>query len=591
MAVHYFDPNGVKSLRDNGYRDTAMALSELIDNSIQANANKIQILMIERQLSRGSHYLVNEIVIIDNGHGMDKNTLETSLRFGGGNKYGAKTGLGKFGMGLPNSSASQCPRFEVYSWQNNSSVLFNYFDFNEIEEKKLEFLPEVCEKEIPKYIKSSITPFFKSGSIVRWVNCDRLILRRASSLVPHIEAPLGRIFRYFIDQQKVEINIRVFQDNGNSFSEQFALAKTIKPLDPLFLMEDTQLMPPYNNKATNVIWEDGEYLFPDPNGNKENKQLFEQVGESVKIKCSISKKETKRLGGESALGKIYRKMIGISIIRAEREIKLDDFGFLGELGDPLHRWWKIEISFNPSMDEYMGLDNTKQNVHSFKKSVDKDLLEIMEDDIKLKFIYGLSKFVENLISKMKTDIDSIDAGSRGGGATPTEGADGTSNPVPDDSGPFPGGAFPVPNPDEKPNEEPDPNEEEKKELKKWLLLRYPEYASDETKLRLAIDWFFTTTYKQLIVFLQLGAAEFYNFKPIGHKTIIEINTQHDFYLEFMKPLFDENDLNKIHPILLLFGAMVESEKELVTYGQYISRFRSLFAVKLNQFILDWKENK
>ena len=93
------------------------------------------------------------------------------------------------------------------------------------------------------------------------------------------------------------------------------------------------------------------------------------------------------------------------------------------------------------------------------------------------------------------------------------------------------------------------------------------------------------------MFLQLGAAEFYNFKPIGHKTIIEINTEHDFYLEFMKPLFDENDLNKIDPILLLFGAMVESEKELVSYSQYVSRFRSLFAVKLNQFILDWKEKK
>ena len=45
MAVHYFDPNGVESLRDNGYRDTAMALSELIDNSIQAEANKIEILL------------------------------------------------------------------------------------------------------------------------------------------------------------------------------------------------------------------------------------------------------------------------------------------------------------------------------------------------------------------------------------------------------------------------------------------------------------------------------------------------------------------------------------------------------------------
>ena len=53
----------------------------------------------------------------------------------------------------------------------------------------------------------------------------------------------------------------------------------------------------------------------------------------------------------------------------------------------------------------------------------------------------------------------------------------------------------------------------------------------------------------------------------------------------------EKDLNKIDPLLLLFGAMVEAEKELVSYQQYISRFRSLFAVKLNQFILDWKEKK
>jgi hypothetical protein len=37
--------------------------------------------------------------------------------------------------------------------------------------------------------------------------------------------------------------------------------------------------------------------------------------------------------------------------------------------------------------------------------------------------------------------------------------------------------------------------------------------------------------------------------------------------------------------------MVEAEKELVSYKDYIKRFRSLFAVKFNQFILDWKEKK
>ena len=216
MAVRYFDPNGVDSLRDNGYRDTAMALSELLDNSIQANANKIEIILIEKLSATGKReWLVNEIFVVDNGDGMDKATLETSLRFGGGTRHGASKGLGKFGMGLPNSSASQCKRFEVYSWKKNSDVYFNYFDFKEIKENKSEFLPEVSQTNIPKHIDEIIKPKFNSGTIVRWVKCDRLILRRANKLVPHIVWPLGRIFRYYIDNNKVEIKVRVFQDNGN----------------------------------------------------------------------------------------------------------------------------------------------------------------------------------------------------------------------------------------------------------------------------------------------------------------------------------------------------------------------------------------
>jgi hypothetical protein len=37
--------------------------------------------------------------------------------------------------------------------------------------------------------------------------------------------------------------------------------------------------------------------------------------------------------------------------------------------------------------------------------------------------------------------------------------------------------------------------------------------------------------------------------------------------------------------------MVEAEKDLVSYQQYITKFRSQFAVKLGQFIFHWKEMK
>lgn len=592
MAVHYFDPNGVESLRDNGYRDTAMALSELIDNSIQAEADKIEIILIERLSTTGrSEWLVNEIFVSDNGLGMDEKTLETSLRFGGGTRHGASKGLGKFGMGLPNSSASQCTRFEVYSWKNATSILYNYFDFKEIKENKSEYLPEIQVSNLPKHINNIISPIANSGTVVRWVNCDRLILRRANKLVPHIVWPLGRIFRHFIFENKVEIKVRVFQDNGSSISENFALAKTIKPVDPLFLMTDTQLPTPYSAQATNELWEEGEYLFPDPNGDKENRELYNMIGDSIKIKFSIAKKETKRLRGDSELGKIYRQFIGISILRAGREIKLDDFGFIGELGDPMNRWWKVELSFEPNFDIYFGLDNTKQNVHAFRKIIDKDQLERNENDIQLEFICKLSEFLESQIGAMKKEIAKIDLGSRGGSGGIFPNPTTPDNPIDEEeTGPFPGGAVVVPIADEE-SEETEETDEEKEELKKWLLLRYPEYDNDESKLNLAISWFFKTEYNQVIVFSQLGAASFYEFQAIGHKVIIEINTEHEFYLEFIKPLFEENNVNKIEQLLILFGSLVEAEKGLVSYSQYISRFRSLFAVKLSQFIFDWKEKK
>lgn len=600
MAVHYFDPNGVDSLRDNGYRDTAMALAEIIDNSIQADATKIEILLLEKLSKTGKREsLVNEIVIADNGSGMDKATLETSLRFGGGTRHAAKKGLGKFGMGLPNSSASQCPRFEVYSWKNPTIVNYNYFDFKEIKENQSEFLPEVQETIIPKHISDILKPQFPHGTVVRWMNCDRLVMRRSNKLVPHIIWPLGRIFRYFINEQKVEIKIRVFQDNGHTLSEVFPLEKIVKAVDPLFLMTDTQLPGSFNDKATSDFWEGGEYLFPDPNGNKENKALHAKIGESVKVKFSVVKPDIKKTQGsantESGLGRIYREFQGLSIVRENREIKLGDFGFITDVSNPRNRWWKVEVNFEPSFDGYFGLDNTKQNVHAFKRIEDKDLLERTEDDVQLDFICELSEFIESQIREMMKNIEKMDAGTRGGpgvggGGTPP-GPGGT--PDPGESGPFPAGAVVVPLPEPAPegeDDEPETNKE-REELKKWLLLRYPEYAGDEMKLNLSVDWFFATDYNQVVVFLQLGAAEFYNYKPIGHRTIIEINTEHDFYLEFIRPLFVEGDLNKIDPILLLFGAMVEAEKDLVSYQQYISRFRSLFAVKLNQFILDWKEKK
>lgn len=68
----------VDSARDNGYKNAAMALGELIDNSLQAGASKVEVFVGEeftRENTRRT-WKVREIGILDNGGGMDADLLE-----------------------------------------------------------------------------------------------------------------------------------------------------------------------------------------------------------------------------------------------------------------------------------------------------------------------------------------------------------------------------------------------------------------------------------------------------------------------------------------------------------------------------------
>jgi hypothetical protein len=58
-----------------------------------------------------------------------------ALQFGNGTRLDpqAQTGMGRFGMGMPSASISQCTRVEVWSWQDGvDSALYTYLDVDKI---------------------------------------------------------------------------------------------------------------------------------------------------------------------------------------------------------------------------------------------------------------------------------------------------------------------------------------------------------------------------------------------------------------------------------------------------------------------------
>src|SRR5947209_17792162 len=109
----------IQATRDSGYKGTASALSELVDNSIQAEATRIAISVTAA--TSGEEEKTMEVSVLDNGCGMDPFTLRQALRFGGSTRFGDRSGLGRYGMGLPNASLSQARRVTVYTWQSSSA--------------------------------------------------------------------------------------------------------------------------------------------------------------------------------------------------------------------------------------------------------------------------------------------------------------------------------------------------------------------------------------------------------------------------------------------------------------------------------------
>ena len=70
----------------------------------------------------------------DDGCGMDALTLRRALKFGDGTRLDRKSrGIGRFGIGLPNSSISQCRRVDIWSWTNGpENAMHCYLSLDDI---------------------------------------------------------------------------------------------------------------------------------------------------------------------------------------------------------------------------------------------------------------------------------------------------------------------------------------------------------------------------------------------------------------------------------------------------------------------------
>ena len=190
----------VEALRDVGY-DFVSAVADLIDNSIAANATRVD---IQIKWDGADTWLR----IADNGTGMDSSTITEALRFGSERSY-RPDDLGKFGLGLKTASLSQCRRISVASRTSEqiARIEARRFDLDRIlkdDKWEVEVLgPRERAEELVEPLKSH------PGTVVVWSHLDRVLgfrvphgeraQRALWEMVDRLEQHLGMVFHRFLE--------------------------------------------------------------------------------------------------------------------------------------------------------------------------------------------------------------------------------------------------------------------------------------------------------------------------------------------------------------------------------------------------------
>lgn len=304
----------LSAIRDAGYPSAAAAVSELVDNSIQAEATEIAIEVVLNPDTRQF-----TISVSDNGTGMTAASTRAALQFGGSTRFNDRTSLGRFGMGLPAASLSLSRRVQITSRTLSSSHSATL----DMDSPHPLLVTEYEDDQ-------SIHLNWDTGTHVVLSECDRVDYARTGNLVNSLTSNLGRTYRTFL-QNGVQIVV-----NG----------APVVPLDPL-LRQESEIglkSQPFGDTRFIPIRVEDQIFFVE----------IDFVELPIEECLGLSTKEKRALGitGGTVM----------SVLRAGREIASGWLLAGHKRRENYDDWWRCEIRFDPELDEYFGLTYTKQGI-------------------------------------------------------------------------------------------------------------------------------------------------------------------------------------------------------------------------------------
>lgn len=327
MAFSMLDnsPNAQKlleSLRYLGY-DNLLAISDIVDNSIDAEADKIHINILRAE--NGGFV----IQIADNGMGMTEKVLDQASRLGSQTPRSPTTDLGRFGMGLVTAAWSLGRRLTIITRCAGGELLSNVTDIDHMIHSN-RFVREyfgLARKEESQLFHELLDDpnDAPNGTIVQISNTDGFRRRYTKVFEKELARHLGQVYRMFIRSN------RHFFVNGNEVAIN----------DPLWLDQGAEI---YSDETYNL-----KYTVA---GSQEQE-------EPIRIRLVILPDHGSRELNAKAGYKVERS--GFYILRNNREIaEAQLLGLLSRHPDYIR--FRGEIFINGRLDEAFGIEFTKRDI-------------------------------------------------------------------------------------------------------------------------------------------------------------------------------------------------------------------------------------
>lgn len=237
-----FAPSLIESMRSIGYSFPA-AIADLIDNSISAKANKIEII--------SEPGMDPYLIILDNGTGMKLGRLQEAMRYGSSNPLDERDSedLGRFGLGLKSASMSQCRNLTVVSKVNDEVNGFSW-DLDYVIERGQWMIRGFSHEEIMELPYVELLFGMKSGTYIILRNFDRIkegtsnISETFNKCLDEMSSHLSLVFHRFIeDGLEIRLNNTLIEGKDPFLSYHPATQR--KKEIPVYINSEKIILKPF----------------------------------------------------------------------------------------------------------------------------------------------------------------------------------------------------------------------------------------------------------------------------------------------------------------------------------------------------------